>query len=118
MAPAIPQQSERNLFLQLFCSLIGCCALLSPMACTWVNVTPEAEQVAIVPAGRVQDCRKAGTTTTSVKASVVGISRNRDKVLSELDALAQLEAVNIGANTLVREIERENSATYSAYTCP
>jgi len=93
-------------------------ALVMQAGCTWVSATEDSRKVAIVPAARTQDCRMVGTATTSVKSSIAGIARNREKVLSELDTLARLEAVNIGANTLVRVSAAAGSATYRAFICP
>lgn len=104
--------------VRLGAGLILATGLASGGGCTWVKVSEEAAQVNLVPASRVADCRKLGSASTSVKASVAGISRSREKVLSELDALARQEAIQMGANTLVREAAEDDSASYSAYICP
>ncbi len=94
----------------------GLSLLLS--ACTWVQLSPEAEQVRVVKADEVGDCVKVGTVTSTGRDSVLGLPRRADKVIPELDDLARKQAVAIDADTLVRLSVEGDTARYNAYNCP
>lgn len=113
---AIPRRAgDRVRFsLRLASLLLG--GLLA--GCTWVEMTPEAERVRIVPADRVADCRQIGTLSTYTKAKVAGVSRNDEKVKEELDTLARNEAAEMGADTIVADSEVSNGRReYVVYRC-
>ncbi len=93
-------------------------ALLATTACTWVQVPPEAQQVVVVPANRVSACNRVGTVSSTVRATILAIPRDANKVRNELDDLARQQAVSMGANTLVRESIRNGTGSYVAYNCP
>jgi hypothetical protein len=93
-------------------------ALVAATACTWVKVPPEAQQVIVVPANRVSACNRIGTVSSTVKATVMTIPRDGNKVRNELDDLARQHAVTLGANTLVRQSIVNGKGTYVAYHCP
>jgi len=87
--------------------------------CTWVKPTQSSEQIRIVPADRVGDCKKAGEITTYTKAKVAGVNRKPAKVQLELETLAKTEAVDLKANTLVVKTEVfDGKQSYVAYQCP
>jgi|SRR5690606_16580834 len=87
-------------------------------ACTWVKVSPEAQQVVVLPASRVSACNRIGVISTTVKAVVMGIPRDATKVRNELDDLARQQAVALGANTVVRQSVVNGKGSYVAYSCP
>lgn len=88
-------------------------------ACTWVKIPPEAEQVVLLPADRVNQCNRVGQINTSVRANLIGsIARNAAKVRDELDNLARQQAYQMGANTIVRQSIVDGKGTYMAYGCP
>ncbi len=91
-------------------------ALLS--GCAWVETTPAAEKVRIVPEDRVRDCTLRGNITTSTKSEVVGLTRNLRVVTQEVDDLARLEAVDLNADTIVPLGPVVNGERrYRAYRC-
>lgn len=96
--------------------LAGMIALTT--ACTWVKVSPEAQQVIVVPANRVSACNHIGVVSSTVKATIGVIARDATKVRNELDDLARQQAVDLGANTLVRQSIVNGKGTYAAYNCP
>ena len=86
--------------------------------CTWVKPTPESEQVRIVPADRVADCERLGDLSTYTKAKVAGVNRKVAKVQEELETLAQVEAEEMGADTIVTtSAVSDGRQTYLAYRC-
>lgn len=91
---------------------------VSLAGCSWIDVTPEAERVRIVPQDRVSDCTLRGTINAATKAEVIGLTRNNRVVTDEVDNLARLEAVDLNADTLVAlgPVDR-GARTYRAYRC-
>ena len=86
--------------------------------CAWVETTPQAEKVRIVPEDRVRDCTLRGTITTSTKAEVAGLTRNLRVVTQEVDDLARLEAVDLNADTIVPQGPvSAGQRSYKAYRC-
>ncbi len=69
--------------------------------CTYVKVSPEAEGVRVAAAvDAVKACKKLGSTTVSVVAKVL-LERGKNKVASELSALARNQAAKLGGDTVV-----------------
>ena len=89
------------------------------VSCTWVRPTPESNRIRVAEAGAVSACTRIGTITTRVKDRIGFIARSRDKVHGELATLARLEAVDMGADTIVAEGPvSDGQRTFSAWDCP
>lgn len=87
-------------------------------ACTWVELTPEGKKVELRTIDQIQDCKKLGTTTVSLKDDVIGIKRNPEKVLEELRVLARNNAVELKGNVVVPISEvKDGKQTYAIYAC-
>ena len=87
-------------------------------ACTWVELTPEAEDVRIVEAVHVANCKMAGTTTVSVKADIASFKRDPEKIKAELETLARNEAIKLKGDTLVAATEiQDGEQTFKVYKC-
>jgi hypothetical protein len=92
--------------------------LLVLSACTWVELTPEAENVRIVEAVHVANCKLVGTTTVTVKADVASFKRDAEKIKSELETLARNEAIRLKGDTLVAATDiQEGEQTFNVYKC-
>ena len=92
--------------------------LLVLSACTWVERTPEAENVRIVEAVHVANCKLAGTTTVTVKADVASFKRDAEKIKSELETLARNEAIRLKGDTLVAATDiQDGEQTFKVYKC-
>jgi hypothetical protein len=86
--------------------------------CTWVDTTPQGEKVRVLAADEVTRCERVGHTNVSVKASVAGVNRSREKVQGELDTLARNSAPDLGGDTVVRASPVEaGRQTYDVYRC-
>ena len=70
-------------------------------ACSWVKLSPQAEDVAVARADHVQQCRRVGQTTVRTTDSVGGVPRSVDTVNEELRRLARNAAAQAGADTVV-----------------
>lgn len=87
-------------------------------ACTWVKTTPEAEQVRIVPADRVADCKRIGDLSTYTKPEIAGVKRSAAKIREELEALARNEAAEMNADTIISTSEVvDGRMGFLAYRC-
>jgi hypothetical protein len=87
-------------------------------ACTWVELNPEAEQVRIVEAVHVTNCKFAGTTTVSVKSDVASFKRDPEQIKSELETLARNEAIKLKGDTLVQATDiQDGEQTFKVYRC-
>ncbi len=86
--------------------------------CTWVKKTPEARNVRIVPVDRVADCKSMGSVTTNTVDSISVVNRNAQTVEKELEALAQNQAAESGADTIVATTKVVNGTrTFAMYKC-
>lgn len=87
-------------------------------ACTWVEPTREGSEVLVVKASNVENCKKVGTTTTSVKHKVGIITRSEEKVTEELTTLAKNKAAEMGGDSIVAQGEAvEGSMSFNIYKC-
>jgi len=87
-------------------------------SCTWVKLTPEAEKVVLLEASEVVNCRHLGKTTVSVKADIVTISRDVEKVKVELATLARNSAVSLQGDAVVPASEIEKGQqVFDVYRC-
>ena len=87
-------------------------------SCTWVKKTPDAASVRVVPADRVAGCVSKGSVTTNTVDNVSIINRNAAKVEKELETLAQNEAAESGADTIVATTKVvDGRRTFAMYRC-
>lgn len=94
-------------------------AILLASGCTWVQLSTDAEDVELVKQTDISDCKKIGTTTSTVKSKFGFINRNEEKVGKELLNLARNEAFNMGGNTVVAASAiTEGSQRFTVYQCP
>ena len=88
-------------------------------ACTYVKTDSAAQNIVLANESRVQNCKRLGTASASIKASIAGIDRKKSKVASELLALARNEAATMGGNTLVASSDiEEGRQRFAVYQCP
>ncbi len=87
-------------------------------ACTWVKLSPEGSKVRVLSAAEVNDCKKLGKTTVSVKATVAGVARNASKVENELEILARNHARDLKGDTVVPVGQPEKGQQiFDVYRC-
>lgn len=99
--------------------LIVLAALLPVLsACTWVELSPQANAVKVLPAGSPSSCQKLGEVSVSVKDQVAFYQRNQIKVRDELETLARNEALTLQADTIQPMSEPvEGEQRFAAYRC-
>ncbi|MFT5611080.1 MAG: hypothetical protein ACI9LU_001579 [Polaribacter sp.] len=86
--------------------------------CTWVKNSPEASSVRVVPMDRVADCKNVGNVSTNTVDNISVVNRNAAKVERELETLAQNEAAQSGADTIVATTKVvDGRRTFAMYKC-
>jgi len=92
--------------------------VLSLCACTWVELSPQGEQVEVATAAAVSDCKRVGKTTVSTLSKLAGLNRYQESMQDELNKLARNSAVELGGDTVVpiTAIE-EGRQTFAVYRC-
>ncbi len=87
-------------------------------ACTvsWVKLTPEGENVAILQAAEVTNCTPNGSTTVTVISKVV-VNRQPARVAEELRTLARNRAADRGDAIVATGPVRNGEQSYNIYRC-
>ena len=107
-----------NHHVRILCSMLVALTLVFSVGCTWVKKTPDAAKVRIVPADRVSDCIGLGNVTSTTTQNVAIINRKAAKVQTELETLAQNEAAESGADTIVAMSKVvDGRQTFAMYRC-
>lgn len=85
-------------------------------ACSFVKLTPQGENVAVLQASEVTNCQREGNITVHVTNKVV-VNRQPTKVAQELRTVARNDAADRG-DTLVAVTEpRNGEQTFDIYRC-
>jgi acyl-CoA synthetase (AMP-forming)/AMP-acid ligase II len=99
----------RNLMLiSIFALLLG--------GCTFVKLTPQGENVAILQASEVGNCTANGTVTAHVTSKVV-VNRQPAKVAQELRTVARNDAADRGDTLVAANEPRNGEQTFNIYRC-
>ena len=99
----------------LYLALIS---ILFISGCTWVHLTSEGELVQKVTAADVEECKRIGDATVSVKDTIAGISRSSKKMAEELLLLGQNAASEMGGDTIVQASDiKDGEQTFNVYKC-
>jgi hypothetical protein len=85
-------------------------------SCTYVRLTPEGENVAVLTQGEVADCVRTGTTTVEVLDKVV-INRNSDRVAQELRTLARNRAADRGDAIVPSSAGEDGEQSFVVFRC-
>lgn len=97
-------------------TLLSAFALLLS-SCSWVDLTDNGKNVAVLGVDEVVNCDKLGNTSTSVPDRV-GFKRSAAKVALELETLARNWAAEQGGDTIVPTSPvRNGERSYDMYKC-
>ena len=101
-----------SVILPLIGGLSGCASSL-------IEVRQDSDRVSLADASQVGICQSKGTTTVSVLAKVgILMTRSADDVEANLLQLARNDAVDAGADTLVKgESQELGKRTFAIYKC-
>ncbi|MES2606188.1 MAG: DUF4156 domain-containing protein [Pseudomonadota bacterium] len=97
-------------------SLFLLCITLSACTVSWVKLTPQGENVAVLQASEVGNCTPNGSTTVNVISKVV-VNRQPDRVAEELRVLARNRAADRGDAIVATGPARNGEQTYNIYQC-
>jgi hypothetical protein len=86
--------------------------------CSTIKLKPGAEEVEILAAERVADCKKLGKTTVSVAKKLGVIPRGDKAIREDLHRLARNSAVAMNGDTISAESSiEEGEQTFGVYDC-
>lgn len=92
--------------------------LLPALACNWVPLTREGQNVRVLQANAVTHCQKVGEVTAKTSDRVTIFARNDRKIREELESLARNEAVELNGDTVVPiGTESEGRQSFEVYRC-
>jgi len=91
-------------------------AMLLLSSCTWVKLTPEGENVAVLAPDEVSSCTRTGTTTVEVMDKAI-VDRNPEKVALELRTLARNRAADRGDIIVPATQVRDGEQMFVIYRC-
>ena len=98
--------------------LLFCISLFLITGCTWVHLTSEGELVQKVESADVEECKRIGEATVSVKDKIAGIGRSNTKVADELLILGQNAASEMGSDTIVQASDmKDGEQSFNVYKC-
>ncbi len=95
------------------------CSLFSA-GCTWVKVTPEGEQVVLLPDSALipPSCERLGQTRSHTRARLGLFKRDQEKIATEQATLARNEAARMGGNAIVSlDSSEDGDRLFSIYRC-
>ena len=90
--------------------------LLAGCSVSWVKLTPEGENVAVLQATEVANCTPNGSTTVSVISKVV-VNRQPARVAEELRTLARNRAADRGDAIVATGPARNGEQSFNIYRC-
>ena len=97
---------------------IGSLSLLVGAACTFVELTPQGEQVRVSTAEAVATCERVGRTKTRTAHKAWIFPRREAKVAEELASLARVDAVEMGGTDVVPTgAPEEGRQEFGIYRC-
>lgn len=103
---------------QSIVALAAAAFMLTAAGCTYVKLSPEAEEIELLKAERVQDCDRLGQTRVSVAQNVGFIARGDRAIREDLLVLARNSAAEMGGDTITRESEIQNGRqTFGVFDC-
>ena len=98
--------------------LLAGALFLGQVACTWVDLKPQGQEVRVVSASDIQRCKRIGHVTSNTTASVAYIPRDDDSVNEELQRLARNYAGEMGGNAIVPTgPAHDGEQSFNVYHC-
>ncbi|MDO3388545.1 DUF4156 domain-containing protein [Gilvimarinus sp. SDUM040013] len=98
--------------------LLLCSAAAFSGACTWVELEPEAQQIALATAEDITDCERLSHVSAKVLDGVGFIDRSEEKMANELTTIARNEAARLGGDTIVPASDIvEGRQHFSVFVC-
>ena len=91
---------------------------LLTLACNWVPLTIEGENVRVLQADAVADCQKIGNVTSKTSDRIIIFARSDRKIREELESLSRNEAVGLNGDVIVPiGTESGGRQSFDVYRC-
>lgn len=88
-------------------------------ACSWVDLSAQAEKVEVMNRDQAAVCERVGQTTSQVVDQVAFLDRSKEKQEKELITLARNEAASMGGNAIVPATQvTDGRQRFVVYRCP
>lgn len=85
---------------------------------SWVQLTPQGQQVQLATTAQISNCQRAGTANVNAADSIGFVQRSARQLQEELVTLARNEAGNIGGNRVVPESTiNDGRQTFGIFRC-
>lgn len=100
--------------------LLGAGLLMTLAACgnTWVQITPEGQNVQLATAAQVGGCTRVGTANVNALDNIGFVQRGANRLQDELVGLARNEGGRLGGNRVVPESTIDDGRqTFGVYRC-
>jgi len=93
--------------------------LLAGACKSWVDLSPEAEQIRVSAAAAVESCERIGRTKTRTSEKAWIFPRREERVHDELSRLAQADAAEMGGTDVVPVGDVvDGRREFTIYRCP
>jgi len=91
---------------------------VTAFGCTWVPLTSEGENVRVLEASAVTDCRKIGKVTSKTSDRALMFARNERKIREEIESLSRNEAADLNGDAIVPVGSiTDGRQTFEVYRC-
>jgi hypothetical protein len=114
--PSLTATNVRNSTMKTTHLVFVAVTLITLSSCTYVRLTPEGENVAVLTQSEVAGCNRTGTTTVEVLDKVV-INRNPERVALELRTLARNRAADRGDAIVASSEVGDGEQAFVIYRC-
>lgn len=102
----------------VFAAVVSLVTMMGGCASSMIGVRAGSERVSLADRNQLAGCQSRGKITVSVLAKVGFIKRSTADVEANLFQLARNEAVDAGADTLVKDESQEfGTRTFGLYKC-
>lgn len=99
--------------------LLGVAAAVLVSGCSFVDLSPHAEDVLVLKPYQARECEQLRRSTSQVMHKVWFVNRNQERMAEELQTLARNTAAELGGNAVVADSEiEEGRQRFIIYNCP
>tara|TARA_R110002072_G_scaffold142853_1_gene288468 strand:+ start:30159 stop:30491 length:333 start_codon:yes stop_codon:yes gene_type:complete len=91
---------------------------LSACSSSWVQLSPQGQQVSLATAAEVTNCTRLGTANVSAADNIGFVQRSARRLQEELVSLARNEAGALGGNRVAPESTiNDGRQTFGVFRC-
>jgi hypothetical protein len=102
----------------LICAVVAMTSVTSGCSSVFIENRPGSDRISLADANQVNNCQPKGETVVSVLTTIAFFTRPAEAVEDNLYQLARNDAVDSGADTLVKGESKEfGKRAYKMYKC-